>query len=265
MKKALVTGASRGIGRATAAAFRDAGYEVIGTSRRPDSIPEADRLPGISWLSLDLRDQRSIEACAAAAGSLDVLVNNAGGSQVGPVEEIPLDRVRSLFEMNLFGTIRLTQLVLPGMRARRGGAVIAVASFAAVSPVPFLSSYAASKAALVAFYRGLRHEVAPWGIRVAVIAPFDVHTTIPLDVAYSERSAYLAGVNAVLAAREHQLANGPAPETVAAVVLRVARQRSPRLLNVAGRNARLQAFLVRHLPEGIAQKAVRRRFHLPQR
>jgi short-subunit dehydrogenase len=260
--KALVTGASRGIGRAIAAALLRAGYEVIGTSRRPEAVPAAERLPGLTWLPLDLRSEQSIRACAAGAGSVDVLVNNAGGSQIAPVEEIPLDRVRSLFEMNLYGTIRLTQEILPGMRARRAGTVIAIASFAAVTTVPFIASYAASKAALVAFYRGMRHEVAPWGIRVAVVAPLDIHTTIPLDIAYDERSAYLDAVRRVQAARSTQHAHAPEPSTVARVVLRVLGRRNPRFFNVAGHNAGLQAFLVRHLPERVSERFVRRRFHL---
>ena len=260
--KALVTGASRGIGRAIAQALLAAGYEVMGTSRDPSALPEAERLPGVRWLALDLRSADSIDACAAAAGVIDVLVNNAGGSQIGPLEELPLDRVRSLFEMNLFGTIRLTQRILPGMRARRSGSIIAVASFAAVTPVPFLSSYAGSKAALTAMFKALRNEVAPWGIRVSVVAPFDVHTTIPLDVCYDERSVYLPSVLIVRDHRDRQLATGPDPATVAAVVLNVLRSRRPRFFSVAGRSARLNAFLVRHLPEKVTEGIVRKRFGL---
>jgi NAD(P)-dependent dehydrogenase (short-subunit alcohol dehydrogenase family) len=260
--KALVTGASRGIGKAIAQALLQAGYEVTGTSRDPAALPETDRLPGMRWLALDLRSGPGIDACAAAAGDVDVLVNNAGGSQIGPFEELPLDRIRSLFEMNLFGTIRLTQRILPRMRARRGGSIIAVASFAAVTPVPFLSSYAGSKAALTAMFRGLRHEAGPWGIRVSVVAPFDVHTTIPLDVGYDEHSAYLASILRVREHRDRQLATGPDPAVVAGVVLRVLRSRRPRFFYVAGRSARLTAFLVRHLPEGVAEAGVRKRFGL---
>jgi short-subunit dehydrogenase len=262
--KALVTGASRGIGRAIAEALLRSGAEVIGTSRDPASIPAADRLDGVRWLALELRDPASIQKCAAAAGDVDVLINNAGGSQIGPVEELPLERMKSLFEMNLFGTIRLTQLVLPGMRARRSGSIISIASFAAVTPVPFLSSYAATKAALVAVFTGLRHEVAPWGIRVSVVAPFDVHTTIPLDVAYSRSSAYLASIERVHARRDQTLANGPDPSVIARAVMGILHARRPRLFVPAGHNAKVTAFLARHLPERIVLSSVRKRFGLPK-
>ena len=262
--RALVTGASRGIGRAIAQALLRSGAEVIGTSRDPASVPAADRLEGIQWLPLELRDPASIERCAAAAGAIDVLVNNAGGSQIGPLEELPLERMKSLFDMNLFGTVRLTQLVLPGMRARRAGTIIAVASFAAVTPVPFISSYAGTKAALVAVYSSMRHEVAPWGIRVSVIAPFDVHTTIPLDIGYTDASAYLPEVLRVRERRDHTIAAGPEPSVIAAAVMRLLRARRPRFFVAAGRSAAFTSFLARHLPEWIVRSTVRRRFGLPR-
>jgi short-subunit dehydrogenase len=262
--KALVTGASRGIGRAIAEALVRSGAEVIGTSRHPEALRPADRVEGVRYVALELRSEQSIVACAAAASGVDVLINNAGGSQVGPVEELPLERMRSLFEMNLFGTVRLTQCILPGMRERRSGSIIAVASFAAVTPVPFITSYAGTKAALVAVYSGLRHEVAPWGIRVSVVAPFDVHTTIPLDVAYSRNSAYLDSVERVRARRDQMLATGPEPSVIADAVMGLLRARRPRFFVPAGHNARFTAFLARHLPERIVRSSVRRRFGLPK-
>ena len=260
--KALVTGASRGIGRAIAEALLASGVEVTGTSRHPEAIPEADRLQGIRWLPLELHSEQSIVACAAAAGEVDVLINNAGGSQIAPLEELPLERMRWLFEMNLFGTVRMTQLILPGMRERRAGRVITIASFAAVTTVPFISSYAGSKAAVVAIYRGLREEVAPWGIKVCVVAPFDVHTTIPLDIAYRETSPYLAALLRVKARRDHTIATGPEPSVIAAAVMRLLRAPRPRFFTPAGRNARFTAFLVRHLPARTVEASVRRRFDL---
>ena len=133
---ALVTGASRGIGRAIAARLSQAGCAVIGTFRDPSALRRGDPLPGVRYLPLDLRDQRSIQALAAEVGVVDVLVNNAGMSQIGPVEDVPLDLVRGIFETNLFGLLSLTKLFLPGMRARRAGMIVNIASFAGVTPVP---------------------------------------------------------------------------------------------------------------------------------
>ena len=264
MSTALVTGASRGIGRAIAGALCGAGYTVIGTSRSPQSLPAAERLPGVRYLQLDLVSQASIDALVAAAGDVDVLVNNAGQSQIGAIEEVPVSRMRALFEANLFGALSLTQRVLPGMRARKSGSIVTVASFAAVTPVPFLSMYAASKAALVAAFKGLRQEVAPWRIRVSVVAPFDVHTAIPLDVCYDERSAYMPTIAEVRGVRDRGLAEAPGPEVIASAVLGVLRARRPRFFTAAGRSAGVSAFLVKHLPESAVESIVRRSFHLPQ-
>ncbi len=258
--RALVTGASRGIGKAIATALAAAGMEVIGTAREPG----AGQVPGVRYLPLDLRDGRSIEACVSAAGPLDILVNNAGVSAVGALEELPPDRLRALFETNLFGTLRLTQLILPVMRARHAGRVVTIVSFAALSTVPFFSAYAASKAALVAAFRGLRLEAASWGIAVSVVAPMETRTSMKPEVCYDERSPYFSAVKRVHANRDRLLSEGPDPALVARVVLRTLQARRPRFFQVAGRDARLTTFLVRHAPERIVEAGVRKRSGLGQ-
>src|SRR5690349_21250705 len=114
-RTALVTGASSGIGKATAAALAARGYTVVGTSRHPASLAAEQRADGVDYQPLDLGDEASIEALAAAVGPVDVLVNNAGESQSGPFEELPRDALRRLFDVNVFGPVRLAQLLLPGM------------------------------------------------------------------------------------------------------------------------------------------------------
>jgi short-subunit dehydrogenase len=259
---ALVTGASRGIGRAIAARLSRAGYAVIGTSRDPAALHDADRLQGVRYAPLDLRDPRSIQALADHVGPVDVLVNNAGVSQIGPVEEVAPDSMRGIFETNLFGPLDLTRLLLPAMRARGAAIIVNIASFAGVTPVPFLSMYAASKSALIAVSRALRQEVRPWGIRVAVVAPFDIHTDIPLEIGFEESSAYLDAVQAVRARRDKGLAEAPEPDIVARKVLSVVSARNPRLFNVVGRGATLTSLLVRILPERLTENAIRSRYGL---
>jgi short-subunit dehydrogenase len=259
---ALVTGASRGIGRAIAARLAQAGYTVTGTTRDPSALLPEARLEGVRYLPLDLRDARSIQALAAAAGSVDVLVNNAGVSQIGPIEEVSLDLMRGLFETNFFGLLGLTKLLLPAMRARRSGTIVNIASFAGVTPVPFLSMYAASKSALIAASRSLRQELRPWGIRVAVVAPFDIHTDIPLEIGFDDTSAYLERARTVRARRDAALAAAPGPDIVARKVLAVIGARHPRLLNVVGRGALRTALLVRLLPERVTENAIRSRYGL---
>ena len=262
MKRAIVTGASRGIGSAIARALAGAGFQVIGTSRDPAAIPPAQRIEGVRYLPLDLRDANSIEMFAAEAGTVDVLVNNAGESQIGAVEEVPLERMRGLFEANLFGGLRLTQLMLPAMRARGSGTIVNIASFAGVSPVPFLSVYAASKAALIAISRGLRAEVAPFGIRVAVVAPFDIRTSIPLEVVSPGGSPYSATLGRVRTVRDRFLAEAPDARIVADRVVAIVASHRPRFFHPVGRGAGVTALLVRLLPGAAVEAAVRKRFGL---
>lgn len=157
----LITGASKGIGRALAAALAARGIPVIGTSRRPETI--ADPVPGVRYLTLDQEDDASVEACAAAAGPVEALVNNAGQSQIGAVEDVSMETVEELFRMDFFGLIRLTKAVLPGMRERGRGTIINIGSLTGTFPPPYQSAYAAIKLGLEAFTKVLRQEVGRQG------------------------------------------------------------------------------------------------------
>ncbi len=145
-RTALVTGSSSGIGRATAELLVTRGYRVFGTSRNPAGV----EIPGVEMLALDLTDPASIEALAGTLATVDVLVNNAGESQSAPFEELPGDWMRRLFEINVFGPVRLAQLALPGMRERGYGRVVMVGSMLASFPLAYRSGYVASKAAIKA-------------------------------------------------------------------------------------------------------------------
>src|SRR5690349_21470438 len=140
---ALVTGASSGIGKATAAALVARGYKVVGTSRQPASLTAEQRVDGVEYRPLDLGDEASIEALAGGVGPVDVLVNNAGESQSGPFEELPPDALQRLFQVNVLGPVRLAQLLLPGMRERGRGRVVMIGSMLASFPLAYRSSYVA--------------------------------------------------------------------------------------------------------------------------
>jgi short-subunit dehydrogenase len=148
------------------------------------------------------------------------------------------------------------------MRERRTGTIVNLASFAGVTPVPFLSMYAATKSALIAASRALRQELRPWGVRVAVVAPFDIHTDIPLEIGFDESSAYLEAARTVRVRRDKALAEAPGPDIVARKVLSVISSRRPRPFNVVGRGASLTALLVRLLPERVTENAIRKRYGL---
>lgn len=170
MKTVLITGCSSGFGLETARYFLEHGWSVIATMRQPkaDILPASDRL---KVLPLDVTDAESIAACIAAAGPIDVLVNNAGVGLMNALEGVPLDAARATFETNTFGTMAMAQAVLPGFRERGNGVIINVTSAVTVKALHLLSVYTASKAAVDAFSGCLALELEPLGIRVRIVLP----------------------------------------------------------------------------------------------
>lgn len=225
----LVTGASTGIGRATAEAFARRGYRVIGTCRDPDRLGSADRLSGVRYLPLDLADRAGVAACAEAAGPVDILVNNAGQSLMGAFEEVGVAAVEELFAVNVFGQVQLTQLLLPGMRARGDGLVVMVGSLIAEFPLPFRSTYAASKLALKGFALAARKEVEPFGVRISVVEPAYFKTALTGNRAVfgPEGSPYRQAFAAVRAAIARGDAKGGDPAAVAAKIVMIAGDPAP--------------------------------------
>jgi len=171
---ALITGCSSGIGKATARKLLGAGYTVFATARKLADVDDLAAL-GARTLALDLTDEASMVAAVAAVeaefGAVDVLVNNAGYGQYGAFESVPMDRVRKQFETNVFGTVRLTQLVLPKMRARARGRIVNVGSMGGKLTLPGVGFYHATKYALEALTDALRFEVAGFGIAAILIEP----------------------------------------------------------------------------------------------
>ncbi|MER7396209.1 SDR family oxidoreductase [Streptomyces sp. NPDC000151] len=259
-RTALVTGASSGIGRAVCRALLDRGYHVIATSRAPEKISEAERLPGAAYLALDLTDPASIEACAAAAGPVDVLVNNAGESQLAALEELPMDALERLFQLNVFGAVRLTQLLLPGMRERRSGRVVMVGSMLASFPLAFRSSYVASKAAVKAFATAARRELSPYGVWLTTVEPGSINTGIS-----ERRTRYLAdgspytdAFRTVSTHLDRNEATGISAATVAATVLKAVEAPSPKPLYAVGSRAPLVFTLRRLISRRLAESLVSR-------
>jgi short-subunit dehydrogenase len=166
--RALITGCSTGIGRATALELNKRGYEVIVTARRLESIADLDV---DTRLVLDVDNDESVAAVARAAGAVDVLVNNAGFGVDGAVERVPLADVRRMFETNFFGVARMIQAFVPGMRERGRGAIVNLSSAAGIAAPPLGGYYAASKYAIEALSEALHIEVGHFGIRVVVIQP----------------------------------------------------------------------------------------------
>jgi NADP-dependent 3-hydroxy acid dehydrogenase YdfG len=168
MQRVLITGASRGVGRATAVALADRGHEVIATARDVTTLAD---VPATLRLSLDVTDQASVNAALAAAGPVDVLVSNAGATVRAPVETVPLAAVEQLIELNTLGALRVAQAVLPGMRARGSGQLIFVSSIQGRLVIPLIGAYSASKWALGALAETLAIEARHFDVTVHILQP----------------------------------------------------------------------------------------------
>jgi NADP-dependent 3-hydroxy acid dehydrogenase YdfG len=168
MSRILITGASRGIGRATAIALAARGHEVIATARDVKSLAD---VPAALRLSLDVTDQASVDAAIDAAGPVDVLVSNAGATVRAPVETVPLAAVQQLIELNTLGALRVAQAVLPGLRARGSGQLIFISSIQGRLVIPLIGAYSASKWALEALAETLAIETSRFGVSVHVLQP----------------------------------------------------------------------------------------------
>ena len=168
MSRVLITGCSTGIGRATAVELTKRGHDVVATARRPETI---DDLDVAAKLCLDVDDDASVREAVAAAGDVDVLVNNAGFGVSGPVEQVTLDHGRSIMETNFFGAVRMIQAVLGQMRQRERGVIVNVTSLAGRVAPPLGGFYSASKFALEGLSEALHYEVGHFGIRVRLVEP----------------------------------------------------------------------------------------------
>lgn len=166
--RVLITGAARAIGAATARVLLDHGCEVVATARHLESLVD---VPATLRLPLDVTSPDSVGACIAAAGEVDVLINNAAIAEAGPLERYPLDRLRACLETNTIGPLRMVQAVAPGMRERGRGVIVNISSINGRVSAPLEGAYAASKFALEALSESLHYELGHFGIRIVLIEP----------------------------------------------------------------------------------------------
>jgi NADP-dependent 3-hydroxy acid dehydrogenase YdfG len=261
VRAALITGCSTGIGRATALALDSRGLAVFATARRPDTLADMSAR-GIRTLALDVTDEESMVAAVAAVeaehGHVSVLVNNAGYALQGPVEETPIDAVRAQFETNVFGLVRLSQLVLPGMRAAHEGRIINIGSMGGRFTFPGGGFYHASKHAVEAISDALRLEVAPFGVHVSLVQPGPVQSAF-VDAAVGSMDDVDGGAYAEfrreITQRMHEAYDGGrgnlevTPEKVADVVVTAATSSRPRSRYAVGAMARTLITSRRLLPD----------------
>jgi NAD(P)-dependent dehydrogenase (short-subunit alcohol dehydrogenase family) len=257
---ALVTGASSGIGQATAELLAAKGFTVFGTSRSSGKLAGSYK-----WLSLDVRSDASVEAAVQSlleqTGRIDVLVNNAGFAQVGAIEETSITDAQAQLDTNLLGVIRLIKAVLPVMRRQGSGRIINVSSVVGQVAPPYAGVYATSKFALEGLSEALREEVRQFGVDVSLVEPSFVKTSLVSQTPNQPIAAYTPARQAALQVLSTSVERGMEPRAVAQVILRAATTR-PRLRYLVGRDAKLLMLLKRLLPESLFERVQRRVFQV---
>ena len=262
---ALVTGASSGIGEATAQRLATAGYKVYGTSRRGAQAGHRS----FALLALDVTSDASVEAAVSELmrleGRIDLLVNNAGfGVAPAGAEESSLDQARAIFETNFFGIVRMTRAVVPHMRRQGSGRIINIGSVLGLVPQPYGALYAATKHAVEGYSESLDHELRTRGIRVSVIEP--AYTKTHFDANFLEPDAKLDEYREIRSSLGKTLAKLMAgadePSVVAEAVLKAASAAHPKLRYTAGAVAARVRLLRRFAPAGLVDAGIRKGLNL---
>jgi NAD(P)-dependent dehydrogenase (short-subunit alcohol dehydrogenase family) len=262
---ALVTGASSGIGYATARTLQNAGYRVFGTSRRAAT----ERSDGVTMLTCDVTDEASVaklvDDLLAETGRIDLLVNNAGMGLLGGAEESSTAQAQALFDVNVFGVLRLTNAVLPTMRRQGKGRIVNLSSVLGFIPAPYSALYSSTKHAIEGYSESLDHELRPFGIRVVLVEPAYTRTSFEENLARPDQlldvyDSARAGMNVIL---RRALDTGDEPEVVARTVLKAATDSGPKGRYAAGKMARQISFLRRFVPASAFDKSMRKQNGLP--
>jgi NAD(P)-dependent dehydrogenase (short-subunit alcohol dehydrogenase family) len=267
-KVVLITGASSGIGKEAARTLKKAGSVVYGVARRSEMMKDLES-DGIRVLQLDLTDEDSVEACVKSIiereGRIDILVNNAGYGSYGAIEDIPISEARRQFEVNLFGLARLTQAVLPSMRAKRFGRIVNISSIAGKIYTPFGGWYHATKFALEGFSDCLRLEVEPFGINVVVVEPGGIKTEWGTIAAEHLRKTSGSGAYAEAAnkaansmRRRYQGDRLSPPSLIADVILEAVVARKPRTRYAVGFGAKPMLIMRRWLSDRMFDQLIKR-------
>lgn len=264
VRTAIVTGASSGIGYATAEGLVRAGFTVFGTSRKIAN----DGPKGVIMLACDVTDEASVSALVAdvvsRAGKIDLLVNNAGIGMFGGAEESSIAQSQALFDVNVFGVMRMTNAVLPVMKSQGGGRIVNIGSILGVIPAPYSAHYSAAKHAIEGYSESLDHEVRAFNIRVSVIEPAYVRTVFDQngmepDQQMPEYDKPRAAVAALLG---DVMPKADRPDVIVKVILKAANDPIPRTRYTAGSAARIVSLLRRFASANMFDKVLRKQFRM---
>ena len=271
MTTALVTGASSGMGKATAKQLLADGYTVYAAARRLEKMEDLKAL-GARTLKMDITTEEDVQAVVQTiteeAGGVDVLVNNAGFAVYGPMEDVSPEEAHYQFEVNVFGLARITQLVLPYMREKKAGKIVNISSMGGKIYTPLGSWYHATKHALEGWSDCLRLEVKPFGIDVIIIEPGGVDSEFggvafePMVERAQNGSAYAPMIKSMTDMMENMgdRAGGSPPEVIAETISKALKARTPRTRYVAGSMARPLMMLRRWGGDRLYDRAIMRMF-----
>jgi short-subunit dehydrogenase len=264
VRTAIVTGASSGIGYSTAEGLVRAGFRVFGTSRKIAS----NGPKGVTMLACDVTDEASvavlIEDVVQRAGRIDLLVNNAGIGMFGGAEESSIAQSQALFNVNVFGTMRMTNAVLPVMRRQGGGRILNIGSILGIIPAPYSAHYSAAKHAIEGYSESLDHEIRAFNIRVSVIEPAYVRTVFDQNGIEPDqpKTEYASARAAVAALLRDVMPKADLPSVIAKVVIKAANDSVPRPRYTAGNTAFLVSQLRRFAPARQFDAFLRKQFRL---
>lgn len=255
MKRVFLTGASSGIGRATAHALLARGHEVWGTSRSPERLPRLERFHPVQ---LDLRKSGEIEEAftrsSGEAGHLDVVINNAGSGHFGPAEFLSAVEIEDQFRIVFFAHVRLMQLALAEMRSRDSGLIVNVTSLAARLPVPFMAAYNAAKAAMASFTMSLQLELTGSRVHIVDLQPGDIRTEFNEAISTKEPDPiYKAKFAKTWNAVERNMKAAPDPELVGRYIVNLIDQEHPPARVTVGDffQTKIAPFIFRFLPQAV--------------
>ncbi|WP_222251708.1 oxidoreductase [Rhizobium leguminosarum] len=263
---ALVTGATSGIGKATAIALAAAGFQVIGTGRNTAQLAAP---AWVTYLDLDVTSDESVASAVSQVierfGHIDVLVNNAGVGTTGAAEEFSITQTQDVFDINVYGVMRTTKAVLPHMRSQGRGRIINVSSLSGFVPSPFMALYVSTKHAVEGYSQSLDHEVRDHGVRVLLVEPGPINTPFAGHsvVADTPMPLYAAGRRNYDELLEKNLSSGDDPAVVAKVIVAAATDRNPKLRRTAGRAARIINAVYHVAPARIFDRVIRRFNRMP--
>ncbi len=264
---ALVTGATSGIGKAAAITFAAAGFEVIGTGR---NTARATAPAGVTYLDLDVTSDESVASLVKQVieryGRIDVLVNNAGVGSTGAAEEFSIARTQEIFDINVYGVMRMTRAVLPQMREQRSGRIVNVSSLSGFVPSPFMTLYVATKYAVEGYSGSVDHEVREYGVRVLLVEPGPINTPFAAHSVEGDfpLQVYAAGRRNYDEVLEKNLSSGDDPAVVAKVIVAAATDRNPKLRRPAGSKATSISAIHRLVPARVFDRIIRRFNRMPR-